>query len=369
MSALYLSASRFSTTTWKLESINQAKALLQEIDDPYLRMSIAQRESSLLRITGNRSQSDDVLAEFIGHNANTKPDQISPPADSRCNARIGELIHSRAENLIFTDNLEAAWHNLKRWRPIDGHPPSSMEKTVQVSKNVSLGRILKMQGHFEEGLVLLRQTLEQIEAEDIAAGGWRRVLLANIADLYCELGQPADAQAVLIPELASMKLARSHNMSSGRRLQLVLAESYLRDGSYQQSIEVLNYVRRIIEKMKDPDNITKRNLFRAWTMLARIAHFQEHWEEALHCWRESLKVLELLGEIRRPGAAVVYFGVAFALLKCGQVQESANVVDQAGSLVGVAKDRRYHMTGLDSYWRDHVLEGLAQNAIMPPESA
>lgn len=294
MAALYLSVSRFSTTTWKLESINQAKELSQEISDPYLRMSIAQRESSLLRMTGNRSQSDDVLAKFISHKTNTKPDQHSPPVDARCNSRIGELIYSRARNLISADDLETAWHDLIRWRPINEDSPSSMEKTVQVSKNVSPGRILKMQGHFEESLLLLRHTFEQIEAEDIAAGDWRRLLLANVGDLYCELGQPADAQAMLIPELENMKLARSHNMSSGRRLQLVLAESYLRDGSYQQSIEVIDNVRRMIGKMKDPDNITKRNHFRAWTMLARIAHIQEHWEETLHCWKESFKILELL---------------------------------------------------------------------------
>ena len=230
MANLYLSASRFSTSTWKLESIKQAKKLSQDANDMYLRMSVAQRESSLLRITGNRSQSDDVLTGFVGRNANVELDQDRLPLDSRCNARIGEFFHSRAENLISVNDLEAAQCNLSRWMPIDEHLPSSMEKMVQISQKVSLARILKIQGHFGEALSLSRQILEQIEVEDIVAGGWRRVLLANIGDLYCELRLPADTQAVLLPELDRMKQAKSHNMSSGRRLQLLLAESYIRDG-------------------------------------------------------------------------------------------------------------------------------------------
>ncbi|KAL8823071.1 MAG: hypothetical protein Q9191_006208 [Dirinaria sp. TL-2023a] len=358
MAALYLSASRFRTKTWKTECINQAKRLSQDINDQYLCMSVAERESSLLRMTGKGSQSDAVLIGFIGNDPSTKPETFR--VDLRCNARLGKLIHSRAENLLDSGDLEAAQTQLLRWTPIDDHSPSSMEKTVQVSINVSLGRILKTQGQFQDALGLLGRTFQQIESEDVMAGGWRRVLFANLGDLYCEVGRPADAQAILIPELESMRLATSHNTSSGRRLQSVLAESYIRSGSYQRASKVLANVQRVIQNKRENDNITNRNLFRTWTMLARISEGQEEWEEALHCWNAALTVLRVLGKSPGPDVATLCFGIAFALLKCGQMQESAKVERQARSFVGAEKERMYQTTGLDSYWRDHVLEELAQ---------
>ena len=56
MAALYLSASGFSTSTWKLESIEHAKKLTQDTNDAYLRLSIAQQESSLMRMTGKTQE-------------------------------------------------------------------------------------------------------------------------------------------------------------------------------------------------------------------------------------------------------------------------------------------------------------------------
>ena len=93
-----------------------------------------------------------------------------------------------------------------------------MEKTVQVSIRLTLGRLSKIPGQFEEALTQFNSTFNRIVAENIDAGGWRRVLLANIGEVYCELGRPADAQSLLIPELDCMKLTRSQNTSGGLRL-------------------------------------------------------------------------------------------------------------------------------------------------------
>lgn len=232
-----------------------------------------------------------------------------------------------------------------------------MEKAIQVSINLTLGRLSKIQGHFERALSQLTPTFERIEAEDIDTGGWRRVLLANISEVYCELGRPADAQSILISELDCLKLTESRNTSSGRRLRLALAESYLKDRS---SRDVANTVRRVLECSKEHSSIKRRFYLRAWTTLARIAHTLEHWDEALDCWNESLKVLNLMHESSGTSVAIVEFSIAHVLRHQGHVDESARKEASARDHLSSEKARRYHYTGFDSYWRDTIVSEFFQ---------
>jgi len=365
---LYLSSSRFSTTTWKLEAVAQARKSSQEVGDPYLCMLVASRESSVLRMKGETLKSDEVLQDVM--NKYIRHDGISmvPFGDLRCNAQAGKLIQSRAENLIFVNDLEEARRELDGWRPINEASPSSMEKIVQVSINLTLGRLTKIQGHFERALSQLTPTFERIEAEDIDAGGWRRVLLASIGEIYCELGRPADAHRILNSELDCMKLTKSQNMISGLRLQLVLAESYLRDGSHNRSREVADTVRRVIERSREQSSITRRFCLRTWTILARIAHMREHWDEALGCWKESLKILELMHDLSGPSAAIVNFSIAHVLRKQGHIDESAEKEASARECLKSETARRYHFTGFDSYWRDTIFFVFSQWTDPSPEA-
>ena len=355
MILLYLSTSRFGTTTWKMEATRQAKNLSQALDDPYLRMLVAGRESSILRMKGENVKSEEILEESMGDYMRLDHSQDLLSKNPRYNAQAGKLLQSRAENLIFFDNLEQAQLELLKWRPVNDAPSSWMEKTVQVSINLTLGRLSKIQGRFQEALAQFSSTLDQIVAEDLDAGGWRRVLLASIGEVYCEIGRPTDAQSLLMAELDCLKLTRSQNTSSGLRLQLALAESYLRDGSYARSKEVADTVRSVLEGSKEHSSITRRYYLRTWTLLARLAHARGHWDEALHSWRESLKILSLMRDSSGPRSAIVEFGIAYALFERGLVRESADMEAMARAHLKAENARRYHFTGFDSYWRDAIV--------------
>ena len=377
MIELYLSCSRFGTITWKLEAVAQAKNLSENLGDPYLCAIVAIRESSILRMKGETPKSDEVLKDAMSKYIRRNGTLSLPLGDPRSNAQAGKLLQSRAENLIFVDELEEAQRELEGWSPINVASPSSMEKIVQVSVSLALGRLSKIQGHFQRALSELNPTLERIEAEDIDAGGWRRVLLANIGEVYCELGRPADAQSVLVSELDCMKLTKSQNSSSGLRLQLALAESYLRDGSYDRSRDIADTVRRVLERSKEHSSIKRRFYFRAWTTLARIAHTREDWDEALSCWKESSKILDLMHNSSGPSAAVVEFSIAHALQKLGHIDESTKRETSAREHLNSEKARRYHFTGFDSYWQDFIISKFFQSTnshvdgmyITPPVNA
>ena len=354
MVGLYLSTSRFGTTPQKMEAIRQAKKLSQDLGDPYLCMLVAGRESSIQRMKGEYAKSEEVLEESMSKYMRLDQSQDFLSKDPRYNAQVGRLLQSRAENLIFFDNLEQAQLELLKWSPVNDASSAWMEKTVQVSIKLTLGRISKIQGQFEEALAQFRSTFDRIVADEIDTGGWRRVLVASIGEVYCELGRPADAQSLLTAEIDCMKLTRSQNTSSGLRLQLVLAESYLRDGSYDRSKEVAHNVRSVLGGSKEHSSITRRFYLRSWTILARLAHARELWEEALVSWRESLKILDLMRDSSGPRAAIVEFGIAHTLLKQGLVRESADMEALAREHLGAEKARRYHFAGFDSYWRDAI---------------
>ena len=361
MIGLYLSCSRFSDTTWKLEAVTEAKKMSRDLDDPYLCLLVASRESSILRMKDEILKSDvvldDAMTNFIRDDSTPDP----PSKDIRHNAQAGKLIQSRAQNLIILDELEEAQHELKRWSPVNKVSPSSMEKTVEVTINLTLGRLSKIQGRFEEALSQLNATFQWIEAEDLDVGGWRRVLLATIGETYCELARPTDAESILIPELDFMKLTQSQDISSGLRLQLVLAESYLRIGFYDRSLNTADHVRRVIERSTVHSSITKRFHLRAWTILARIAHMRGQWDEALKCWEESLKILGLLQESSGSSAAIVEFSIADVLRNQNNIIQSTEREASARNHIITGKVRRYHYTGLNSYWQDAIFSKFSAN--------
>ncbi|KAI4287789.1 MAG: hypothetical protein L6R35_002955, partial [Caloplaca aegaea] len=160
ISSMLLAASRFSSTSWKREAINRVKQLSQDSRDAYLKVCFAQRESSLLRMLGQRASSDKTLEEFIHTTILAGCDQ-SLEGDPRWNAQREELILSFAENLIANDTLTTARRELLQWKPASPKSPSSMERIVLRGRNIILRKTLKFQGHFQEAVEVLGAVLQE----------------------------------------------------------------------------------------------------------------------------------------------------------------------------------------------------------------
>jgi len=360
MSSMLLAASRFSSTSWKREAIERVKQLSQDENDAYLNVCVAQRESSLLRMLGEGASSNKTLEEFIHSTILPGYDQLLE-GDARWNAQRGELVLSFAENLIESGALTAARHELLQWKPINPGSPSSMERIVLRGRNITLGKTLKFQGHFQEALDTLNAVLQESEIDSFYEGtGWRRVLLSNIGDLYCELRRPADAQFLLEPELKQMIDSGSQNISSGRRLQLTLAESFIRSGMYEKAEEVLSNLGKLYGTIHDPDALAKRGMFRVWASLARIAHVGCYWDEALLNWNKASSALQSLGQQDNSHSGLVQYATAHALAKLGKMRGSSDVLAKAKDLLN-SDERRYWIVGFDSYWRDYIIECVDQS--------
>lgn len=353
-----VSASRFSITSWKLRCIERAEGLLDSASHDYLRAAITYRNSSLVRMTGHKKMSNELLKQFIHSDDSSKLSSLDP----RYNAHRLDLIISYAQNLVQESNLATAREELSNWLPLNTTSPSSMERLALKNRNTTLGKILRYEGKFAEALTYLEGILEHSGYEDEEIGettGWRHLLLSNIADVYTELGRPVNAITILEPEITQMRSKNWAESGSSKRLQLSLIEAFIRHDELENALKWLLPLKLHLEKVKEPDVLTKRGLLRVWTTLARIAHFRQDWNEALPNWKKALGVIESLGERGNFSGGQVKCAIAYTLYALGHVAEGLVFFKEAR--LNLARQRRfYYLVGFDSYWHDSVMQLLSE---------
>ncbi|KAH2164661.1 hypothetical protein KXW37_007637 [Aspergillus fumigatus] len=188
-------------------------------------------------MSGKLKESESALHRFL-HDA-AAPQERELELSKRYNAQRGELIISFAENLIRQQKLVEAKAELTEWQPLDD-VPSSLEKITSRARDITLGKILRLQGLFHEALTLLDGILQSCLLDEYFEGtGWYRVLLSEVADLRCELGQPLEAEKLLLHELTPMREKGTQDIATGRRLRISLAETYLERNMFAQAEELL----------------------------------------------------------------------------------------------------------------------------------
>ncbi|KAL9121255.1 MAG: hypothetical protein Q9187_002190 [Circinaria calcarea] len=353
VASMLLAASRFSDTSWKLHAINRVKDLLQGDSDCYMHAWAVHRESALLRMFGNPKQSNQALETFI-HGTVFPGHDVGLESDPKWNAQRGGLVVSFAENLIQDGDLTRAKNELLEWEPIYPKFPSTLESLVLRSRNVALGKILRCEGHFSDALSYLTDVLGESAYDQSYEGtGERRLLLCNIADLYCELDQPTSAQEILQLELKEMSEGECKNVSSGRRVQLSLIESLLRLRMFDKAEESSWNLEPAYEAISNPDALTSISHFRLWTGLARISHLTCRWEEALPRWRRALKILEDRKWVPSYNSGIVRFSISHVLYKLQDFQESSAMMEKAKIDLD-SEGRKFWIVSLGSYWYDYI---------------
>ena len=361
---LLLSASRFRYNPWKRECIQRIKGLLDDKHDSYLSAQAAFIESKVLRMQGNVADSHKALEEHIHRTVLPGLDE-GLGFDARWNATRGDLIISFSENLMRGNDLQRAQAELEEWEPLAPTKPSTMEKIVLKSRNVMLGRIFKNQGRFHEALPYFEKLLLEFSYEDYhISTGWQMALFSNVADLYCEVGRPDDAEAVLAREMEIIYARGWENISTGRRLQLALIESFIRRGMFKKAEDCLWKLVPIFEAITEPDMIQNTGYFRVWAGLARVSHLQGHWDDALVRWKRALAIVEGSGWTEGFNHGIILFSIAQVLTRTGNFDEGHSALRNAQKSLATEK-RKYWIVGLGSYWYDYVVTSLGEAGPSP----
>lgn len=354
---LLITASVFSDTPWKRETINRAKKLLEGEDDQCLLALVAQRESALLRMYGDPKGSNQALERFLQSAILTENGRygLSP----MWNARRGGLLLSYARNLTFDGETSKAAAELQSWNPLDPDKPSTMERMNIFRRDTALARILREQGVFDEALHCLQKILKQNQDDEhlYENEGWRRGILVSIADLHCELGQSMEADAALRPELEYLTGREELNISNGRLLQLSLAESYILREMWARAEELLQNLEAIFTVKVDPDLISQTALFRVWFAFARISHTQGRWREAYRYWHKALMVGQGCKWKDYP-LNIVWLSLAHVCRELNNLDESYGL-EQKGRESLARCEMKYWIVGIGTYWLKYVNERMA----------
>ncbi|GFF73987.1 hypothetical protein IFM60648_04080 [Aspergillus lentulus] len=351
LASTLLAASRFSNAKWKVEAIDRTKKLLEGDNDRFLNAWLAFRESSVMRMSGKLRESESALYKFL-HDAAT-PKEKELELSRRYNAQRGELVISFAENLIREGKLVEAKAELTEWSPLD-IAPSSLEKITSRARDITLGKTLRLQGLFHEALAQLNGVLQDCLLDEYFEGtGWYRVLLSEVADLRCELGQPLEAEKLLIQELTPMREKGTQDIATGRRLRMSLAETYLERNMFAQAEELLLELHRAFSSSDEPDYNAQFNIFRLWISLARISHKQSEWEQAILRWRNALSALGRLGQDKSFNAGLVRCSVAHTLLMMGCETDSKHILQEARTNMA-SEARVYWIPLFNSHWHDYI---------------
>ena len=343
-----ISASRFSDSAWKTDCLTRAKAILRQASFCIEQAQLAYRESCILRMAGDVPGSEKALGTF-SELAASACNAENAHKNALYNAVRGEIIISHSENLVRDWQLEDARRELSTWRTLQQSSGSTLEKITAVERDTIMGKILKYQGHFEEALLLLEPLLED-GSLPFKGSGWYCVLLSNVADLQCELGRPDEAERLLNEHLQIMIDRKTEDISTGRRLRLSLAESFLARQKYNDAEKVLLQLLKTYETVRRVDYATAVNKFRVLIGLARLHHMQAQWERALERWRqaENMKVAE------KSTLALLQLSMSYLLHRFGQHNDSHAMASNALSIIA-GEARTFWIAGFHSHWHESTI--------------
>lgn len=366
VASMLLAASRYSDRDWKRKTMDRTRAILESSSDRYLLSIQAHRQSVLLRNATKLEESSRVLRAFINPTVLPEHNTVST-LDARLNAQCGSLRDSLAENLIQTNDLAHAEEEMYKWEPLSPSSPTHMERIVLSSRNVVLGRILRFRGRFDEALPYFESLLEEINTtEYFESSSGHTMILSNIADLHCEMNNGFKAEEVLAPLLKKMTDGGCENNNTGQRIQLSLAESFLRRGMYAKAGQIFESLRLVCEppEKQKPDVATSISIFRLWAGLARISHLKSDWNEASRRWREALNVVEGCGWHDGFIASISQLSLAHTYKELGDVEQSTRMLRLARSFLD-QNGPEFFWPGLGSYWYNWVENMLATGSVLP----
>ncbi|KAI9889407.1 MAG: hypothetical protein M1814_005343 [Vezdaea aestivalis] len=359
LSQLLFSASNFSSAPWKKSCLKLLKSLSGAKDDSYLAAWIAQLDSRLLRLHNHIEQSQTVLEEFVQNQILSLHDkEISQYP--RWNSLRGQLMLSYSENLIQSYRYEDARQELLRWEPLNKDTPSTLESLTELSRDTKLGRLFYEQGKFSEALERFERVISLSQTKlELSKTGQNMSNLRCMADTYCELGRGHEIVRRLeieLEDLTQRNIPETAKMSMSLRLCLV--EVYLCVNDPTTARPIAKSLEPIYANMEEPNHRDRTARFRNSAHLARIAHMQGNWQEALDCWTKALALAEDCKWTNDFFLQIARLSLATAQIELGERDKGLRKRDAARARLN-AVPNQYWITGLGTYWYDIVKERLA----------
>lgn len=270
----------------------------------YLHASVALFQSILCRVDGDVVKSETVIRDFL---------RKGPKPGTRLDHALRGRLHiSQIDNKIkcFDDDVPLVIYN---WTA--EHPLSTLDVEVTSRLQSAAARFFQSIGDFEAAIESLEQFLSLNAAKPIRTNS-RRLLVARLADMYCEMQGFSRTVSILDAELNGVSES-DRKRRPFRRLTLAMVEAKIGLGEWNVAKSMLQGLHGFLPS--DPDNMHDQQLhMRKIIAEARIAHLTStHYNEAVHMWKLALQEAGQMNTLKGRGgfcAAIIYMSLAHAQL-------------------------------------------------------
>ncbi|KAI1964965.1 hypothetical protein LOZ58_001657 [Ophidiomyces ophidiicola] len=347
---LILSTLKFYSNPWRRECIDRLRRLLEDEKDCYLKAWATAETSKVLRARGEVEESYKALENFIRQPVLSDVDE-DLAHDARWNSAKGHIIIAFAQAQI------------EQWKPLNLKSPSTMERVVLRTRDVVLGRILRLQGLFPAALEVYEKLLRMSDGDYKVSSGWQTTLFSALAYTYCEVGRPGDAEVALEKVLEGIYACGWKNIALGKQTRKALSESFLRRGMCKKAELCLFELLPAAEAEIDPTMFGKTTHACLWIGLARISNLQGEWHKALDRWKKALTIVECMMTAGFTHGVVLH-SIAQVQFQLGCLEESQVSLRQAKESLAF-EGRKYWIVGLGTYWYDYVVTTLEKTDPSP----
>jgi tetratricopeptide (TPR) repeat protein len=293
-------ASRFSDNEWKKFAIAQAQSLLPDVDDLYMRASVAERINVLDRISHQERhpgiQRTTNMIDHISHQErqpgtpNNLCKVLGDNGSSNChklNSLHGHLIIQTAIDYIHADAPEMAIEKLKTWQPVKPESPSTVEKITLFYVELWKGKSNRYQGAFDAALACFHRADTRTRTSLLEDAGPE--LVCELADTYCELGNFRAAETLLESEFNRLDRSGYNRSKTWYQVLLSRAELLRRQGHTAEAKSLCLEVVSSLYVAGCPI-ISKYLQLRVFTLLGRIYQANNEWQDAVSSWNRSLSL-------------------------------------------------------------------------------
>lgn len=286
-------------------------------------------------------------------------------ASNKLNALSGQVFLALSNpHLRNEKDIDAAFKLLQQIRPINPNHISTMEELVLQHNALTWGRLLRFQGRFEDARSLLEAVYDARQYPEgvVSIGDSDCELLSQLAETYCELGNPVKAEILVSTKLESMLEKRSNKTDMGQcktdilKLVFAQAEAALQQGEYWRAFDLYRDMNRYIWSTPGRQNWV-RAVCRMHMGLARVHHLQGEWPLALKYWERALRMFEKHPDSQDFGAVVTYASIAYVKLRLNDMEDARSFAIKAQELFKIT-GRQHWYTRLGTGWYDEMLSGL-----------
>ncbi|EEU39686.1 uncharacterized protein NECHADRAFT_42845 [Fusarium vanettenii 77-13-4] len=299
-----------------------AGAFLRPSMPYYLHASVTLFQSLVYRLEGDFIESDAHIRHFLC--------QTRRPITRRDHALKGRLHLVVIENKIQRHDSDTALR-IYEWKA--EHPPSNLELEVTRRLQGVAASFFQSMGDFDNARESLEQYLNLGAVQPIRTTT-RRLIVARLADIYCEIGWYDKANELLGAELENMREPDKRSRPC-RRLMLASVEANIGQGRTDIADSTIQDLAMIepagLEEMND-QLLRMRRLMAT----ARVAHQKGHFQDALHLWKSTLQEMKQFTAFHAKYgfiAVVIHLSIAHTQIELGDVEDGKRSWDTAADML------------------------------------